>query len=161
MTVKITWQRILFIHGIIAFIVCGSIFDIVTDREHWPFSQYPMYSGIERRHFKRTRLFGVTQEGEISIAPNRCFGPFDEPRLVTAFRRMKKRPNNHQLSNKAIRSCLDRYEALRFSGIHNGPPLQGLRFYEIGLDLDVWARNKHQPYSRKLLYEVKVVDKKV
>jgi hypothetical protein len=153
-------QRVLLVNCIIVFIISASIFDIVTDREHWPFSPYAMYSNIQGRNFKWIRLFGVTQEGEIS-APNRCFGPFDEPRLVTAFRRMKKRPNNHQLSNKAIRYCLHRYEALRFSGIHNGPPLQGLRFYEIELDLDVWARNKHQPYPRKLLYEVKVVDKKV
>jgi hypothetical protein len=142
-------QRVLLVNSVIVFILTASIFDIVTDREHWPFSQYAMYSNIQGRDFKWIRLFGVTEDGEMPVAAN--LETFDEPRLVTAFRRMKKRPN---ALDKALRHYLARYEAMRLAGIHHAPPIQSLRFYEVVLDLDAWARNQDQLYSRKLLYAV-------
>jgi hypothetical protein len=148
-------QRVLLVNSIIAFIISASIFDIVTDREHWPFSPYAMYSNIQGRNFKWIRLFGVTQDGEIPLPA--YLKPFDEPRLVTAFRRMKKRPN---LLNEALYYYLARYKAMHLARLHHGPPLQGLRFYEIELELDDWARNKDRPYSKKLLYEITRLDKK-
>jgi len=34
-----------FVNLILAGFIAGSVYDIVTDQEHWPFSQYPMFSG--------------------------------------------------------------------------------------------------------------------
>ena len=153
-------QRVLLVNCIIVFIISASIFDIVTDREHWPFSPYAMYSNIQGRNFKWIRLFGVTQQGEIPLAGIQFLSSFDEPRLVTAFRRMKKRPNNHQLLNKALHYYRDRYEALRLSRTHTGPPLQGVRFYDITLDLDAWVQNRNQPTSMRLLDQIMLPDQK-
>ena len=45
---------------LVAFIA-GSAYDTITDQEHWPFSQYPMFSGTwSSPTFTWLRLFGVT-----------------------------------------------------------------------------------------------------
>jgi hypothetical protein len=143
-------QRALLVNSIIVFVISASIFDIVTDREHWPFSPYAMYSNVQERNFKWIRLSGLTEDGEIGLSSN--LRPFDEPRLVYAFRRLRKRPDNLK---KALQYCLSRYEAMGVAGIYTGPPIQGLRFYEVELDLDAWVRNKDQLYSKKLLYQIR------
>jgi hypothetical protein len=113
-----------------------------------------MYSGVQGRSFKWTRLFGVTQYGEIPLSAN--VKPFDEYRLVAAFHRMRKRP---KLVSEALHYSLARYKAMQVTRILHLPPLQGLRLYEIELELDTWARNKGRPHSKKLLYEVTRVEK--
>jgi len=85
-----TMARRLFLNLIFAFLILGSAYDIVTDQEHWPFSQYPMFSGEWRSPtFTWLRLFGVTADGrEIALASNRFIAPFDLSRLPKVLRRM-------------------------------------------------------------------------
>jgi len=50
---------------IFAAFIAGSVYDIVTDQEHWPFSQYPMFSSAwTSPTFTWLRVFGVTADGK-------------------------------------------------------------------------------------------------
>ena len=72
-------------------IVGGSAVDVVRDREHWPFSQYPMFSNIDHSHDHRTlRLHGVVRNSaqEVPLTDFAYVEPFDQCRLSTALSRM-------------------------------------------------------------------------
>jgi hypothetical protein len=148
-------QRIWLIYAVIAVIVGGSLFDIVTDTEHWPFSQYGMYSDYQQDYSTNIlRLFGVTEEEsphEISLREFNYIQPFDEARLGEALIPMLSRK---QLLSQALRDCLLRYEVLRHAGRHDGPPLQGIRLYQLFWKLDPWASNISRPDRKELIFEV-------
>src|SRR5688500_17914793 len=71
---------------LIAFIVGASLYDIVRDEEHWPFSQYPMFSRVTNsRELRWLRLYGVTHEAkEIALIRYSDVFPFDQSRLPKA-----------------------------------------------------------------------------
>jgi len=145
-------QRLLLVYTLYAVIVGGSLFDLIKDTEHWPFSQYAMYSQTEKfRSYTRLRLFGVTQEGaEIPLYDIRYLQPFDNSRLAAALELVAQK---HQLK-EAVLDCLLRYEALRRAGRHNGPALQAMRLYRVSWVLDPWATNIDHPDRKDLLVEV-------
>lgn len=150
-------QRVLLIYSLSAIILGGSLFDLITDTEQWPFSQYPMYSAAEKsRSLTVLRLFGVTAEKpqvEIPLIQFQYMQPFDSARLQTALQFIYAHRND-QLS-EAVRDCLVRYEALRRVGLHNGPRLQAIRLYRVYWVLDPWARNIDHPDRKDLLVEVR------
>lgn len=145
--------RVLFVHALIALLIGGSFFDIITGREHWPFSPYLMYSGVRREHSLSTLwLFGVTGETpprEVPLNAFRYIQPFHHTRLSRAFERMDVQARRAALSN-----CLTRYEKLRSAGRHDGPALKGLRLYDLEWELDPLARNINNPSRRELIAEV-------
>lgn len=147
-------RRLLLVYGLLAVILGGSLIDLIRDTEHWPFSQYPMYSGtVESRTFSSFRLFGVTENGsEIYLHDDmRFLQPFDNSRLPQAFERVAE---NNQLK-EAVVDCFRRYEALRRAGRHNGPRLQAMRLYRVYWVLDPWARNIDHPDHKDLFVEVR------
>jgi len=96
-------------------LIAGSAYDIVSDQEHWPFSQYPMFSGVWRSPtFTWLRLFGVTADGrEFPLDANRFIEPFDQSRLPKALRRILDGPDGQARVRTALADCLARYEDLR------------------------------------------------
>ena len=82
--------RRIVVNLVLVALIAGSAYDIVTDQEHWPFSQYPMFSGAWRSpRFSWLRLFGVTADGrEFPLDANRFIAPFDQSRLPKALRRI-------------------------------------------------------------------------
>lgn len=154
-------QRILFLNVVIVLLVAISLLGIVVDREHWPFSQYPMYSEVQREYsLSGLRLFAVMQVEPQHEMPLRDFDyirPFDQSRLTKALLRIKDEDNpkkRQQLLNEALLDCLTRYEKLRLTGHHDGPPLQGIRLYQLQWQLDARAENVDQPDHWELVAEV-------
>lgn len=148
--------RLLVAYAVGAVILGGSVFDSVNDTEHWPFSQYPMFSFLETRtdgRFTRLRLYGVTQQQpllEFPLDKNEYLEPFDNSRLPDALD-IARRENR---LTTALEDCLERYDALRVSGIHQGPALQALRLYRVTWTLDPRASNVNAPDLKELLAEV-------
>ena len=151
-------RRTWLVYAVIAGIIGGSLFDIITDSEQWPFSQYTMYSGLHRNHVRWLGLAGTSREGEIHLQSGYC-PPFDNTRLAIALRRIYGRPDGTDALGEALRYCAKQYEALRLAKIHNGPPLQAIRLYELEWEVDILARNKERPDSRKLISEVTLGDR--
>jgi hypothetical protein len=146
-------HRLFLVYALGAVIVGGSLFDLIRDSEHWPFSQYPMYSEtLTSRSFTWFRLLGVMQGGtEIQLHDNRYLQPFDNSRLEDA---LQHAFDKHQLK-EAVLDCFVRYEALRRAGRHNGPQLQAMRLYRLYWVLDPWARNIDHPDRMDFLVEVR------
>ena len=145
-----------FINLVIAFVVVGSAYDIVADQEHWPFSQYPMFSGVWRSPtFTWLRLFGVTTDGhEFALDANRYVAPFDQSRLPKALKRILDGPDADTRVHRALADCLARYEQLRRDKAHDGPQLAALRLYELEWTIDPQAANVDRPDRRAFIAEV-------
>ena len=149
-------MRRVLINGLLIGVVCGSLYDVLTDQEHWPFSQYPMFSGIwKSQSFTWLRLFGVTAEGrEFPLDANRYVAPFDQSRLPKALKRMTEMPDGEARVRSALPDLMARYEELRSAGAHDGPPLAALRLYELEWTIDRQAANVDHPDRRRFIAEV-------
>ncbi|HEY7460329.1 MAG TPA: hypothetical protein VIC59_00455 [Gemmatimonadota bacterium] len=148
-------RRILVVHLLLVAIVGGQLWSTLADRERWPFSPYAMYSTLEReRTLTWLRLYGVPERepaSEIPLLSDDQLAPFDQARLPAALGHMAGRRGDLR---EALRDCLERYETLRRSGRHDGPPLRGVRLYRVRWTLDPEARNVDRPDRRTLVLEV-------
>jgi hypothetical protein len=137
--------------------ILGSAYDIVADQEHWPFSQYPMFSGTWRSStFTWLRLFGVTADGrEFPLNENRYVSPFDQSRLPKALRQMLQKPDGPARVRTALSDLFARYEELRNDEWHDGPRIVAMRLYELEWTIQPNARNLDRPDRRELVAEVR------
>lgn len=150
-----TKGRLLAAYAVAAVIVGGSFYDFAADRETWPFSQYPMFSFIDappNGKFTILRLYGVTPQPsvEFPLDRNEYLEPFDNSRLQNA---LERNIGQQQLAI-GLKDCLRRYDALRASGIHQGPALQSLRLYRVTWTPNPQASNLNAPDSTEFLGEV-------
>lgn len=139
----------------------GSLLELALDPpyrgEHWPFSQYPMYSLMPRTEGVLRRLYGVEAGGsgrEIPLWDDEFVDPFDNSRLWFSWNRLDASPQRERLLPIALRDCLDRYEARRVQGLHAGPRLEAVRLYRLR-----WTPRHRdsapEASSRELLWEVR------
>jgi hypothetical protein len=149
--------RRLFVNCILIAFIAGSAYDTVTDQEHWPFSQYPMFSGVwSQRSFTWLRLFGVTGDGrEFALDANRFIAPFDQSRLPKVLQQMLDKPDGDQRIRIALPELYARYEQLRHDEQHDGPPIVALRLYELDWIIRPDAANVDAPEGRRLIAEVR------
>jgi hypothetical protein len=156
LTRNVTRRRRLFLNLVFAALIGGSLYDIAADEEHWPFSQYPMFSTLWRTPtFSWLRLFGVDAAGrEFPLSSNRYIQPFDQSRLPKALRKIMDGPNGAGDLHVALEDCLARYEALRLEGRHDGPPLTALRLYDLVWTIEPYAANLDAPDRKTLVAEV-------
>jgi hypothetical protein len=147
--------RLAVIYGLFVLILGGSFLDLIRDTEHWPWSCYPMYSEPERgTTFDDVRLYGVLASDrttEISLfTDERYLQPFDQSRIAEILRSVWDRPN----FDKALWNCLNRYDAARKAGEHDGPELAGLRVYHTFWTLDPYGRTIEHPDRKDLLAQI-------
>jgi hypothetical protein len=154
---KMTRARRALVNVVAAGLIGGSAYDIVTDQEHWPFSQYPMFSDVWRSPtFTWLRLFGVTADGrEFPLDSNRQIAPFDQSRLPKALRRMRDEPDGPARIRTAVADCLARYDELRLARVHDSPAVVAMRLYELEWTIDPAGANLDRPDRRELIAEVR------
>ena len=152
--VALSKSRRLVVYGLGVVIFGGALSDLIRDTEHWPFSQYPMFSKVKvSKTYSTLRLYGVVERSpliEIPLDRNVYLEPFDNSRLAAAL--------EHALEDKRVddglTDCLTRYEALRRAGVHHGPALVAIRLYSLTWILDPVAGNVERPDGKQLLAEV-------
>jgi len=149
--------RRVFVNLVLVAFIAGSAYDTITDQEHWPFSQYPMFSGTwTSPTFTWLRLFGVTAEGqEFPLDANRFVSPFDQSRLPKALRQMLEKPDREAQVRTALPDLYARYEQLRRDERHDGPAIVALRLYELEWTIHPDAANVDAPDRRRLVSEVR------
>jgi hypothetical protein len=132
-------------------ILVGSGASIVTGRELWPFSPYPMFSTVRRGPFLEQLWFeGVLPDGTgVPIPGPRAFRPLRLAQLTTALERLPK-----ERMEEALRDVLRRYGVERRAGRHDGPPLKGLRLYRMTFLPDPDPAGRDRPRSCELVAEV-------
>ena len=150
-------MRRTFVNLILAAFIAITAYDIVTDQEHWPFSQYPMFAEAwTSSSFSWLRVFGVTEDGrEFPLDANRYIAPFDQSRLPKALRRMREQPDGKARIETALRDVMARYEVLRRDDVHEGPPIVAMRLYELEWRIDPEAANVDRPERKTFIAEVR------
>ncbi len=145
---------------VVAVTTLGSLYDMVTDTEHWPFSNYRMYQRISWRQHEVSRMVmvGVTAGGEVPLVGNVYFEPLFDFRLTEGIRQVLGRRGGEALAEEAMLGALRLYEASRRRGEHDGPPLLGLRLERRVWKPEPWARNTDRPDQVLLLHEVQADD---
>ena len=140
------------------FITGGSLFELALDppyrQEHWPFSQYQMYSLLPRNQVSMRRLYGVEKGGtgrEVPLWDGEYVYPFDNARLWFSWNRLDASPKRESVLPVALGDVLARYEARRARGLHDGPPLEAVRLYLIHWTLGTPTNE----LPRELLWEVR------
>jgi hypothetical protein len=139
--------------AVTALVVVASAFEIVRDGDHWPLSSYSMFAELRTSEVRLKRLVGVHDGREVDLVVPLHLAPFHEARLMTAFRRLGRRDDGPRLRRDALAACLARYDELRRTSAHDGPELDGLRFYEVTWPLASGAANRDEP-TRRLIAEV-------
>jgi hypothetical protein len=141
---------------VLAGFIAGSAYDVATDQEHWPFSQYPMFAvAWANPTFTWLRVVAVTADGrEFPLTANAYIAPFDQSRLPKAMRRILAAPDGDDRIRVALRDVLARYEKLRRAGSHDGPPAAAMRLYQVEYTIDRDAANVDRPDRRLLVAEV-------
>ncbi len=145
-----TRSRRLLANLLVLGIVAGSAAAIATGRELWPFSPYPMFSGVHRETtVARHWIYGVLPDGrEVPLSDRRFFHPLRPAQLEAAFARLGPAERREGLDD-----ILSRYEARRAAGRHGGPRVTGLRLYRMTFELEADAGNRDRPLARELLAE--------
>jgi hypothetical protein len=146
------------VYGLVTVMVGGHLYDLVTDREHWPFSQYPMYAHAAREwSMLLPRLVGVRSDGggEVELWETRYLEPFDQSRLLQALQTILQEPDGRSRATAALADCLARYERRRRDGAHDGPALAGIRLYHVLWTLEPTAANVDHPDRRDLVLDVR------
>ena len=135
---------------VIAVVLGGSLFDILFDREDWPFSPYSMYASVQGKDFIATRLYGVTDHGEFSVIPKvgaRPASPYlgfdDQGRFLFALQRMPD-----EARRKALSYFWRRYDRQRSQGLHSGKALRELKLYRMTWRLDPSLPPSDHPLSK-------------
>jgi hypothetical protein len=152
-----TPRRLILAHLLIAAILGGSLYDIARGQEHWPFSDYPMFSTVHQRRVLDNwyRVFGVTSDGrEVAILKYEELWPLDQSRLPLGIRSIAQQPGNEARVEAALSDILRRYEERRIAGLHDGPAFEALRLYKLGWDLEANAANLDSPRTRVLVAQV-------
>ena len=155
--------RILLVNVVVLLLVFGHLFDIVKDEEHWPFSQYKLFTLINtERSLTRMHLYGVTQEISQHEFPLRSVDKrFNSSRTIAPIKKIYYTQRlgseeRQQKLNDALLDSLSTYEKRRLAGNLNGPSLQGVRLYEDTWSLDGQAQSMDDPPDhRELIVEVR------
>jgi hypothetical protein len=148
-------RRLIIVHVLILFVIAGSAYDIGTRQEHWPFSNYPMFSTVHRQPVLTwLRLFGVTADNrEIALLSYNDLWPLDQSRLPLGLRRIADAPAHGPRLQAAITDVMLRYNERRARGEITGPELRAIRLYKMGWRLEPFAANLDRPSTRELLAE--------
>jgi hypothetical protein len=86
----------------------GSAYDVATRQEHWPFSDYPMFSAIHRTTvLEWPRLFGVAADGsEVALVDYDYLWPLDQSRLPIGLRHIYRTERDLPRVHAALEDCL-------------------------------------------------------
>jgi len=146
-------SRLIFVHLLIVGVIGGSLYDIATRQEHWPFSDYPMFSTIHREAVLRwPRLYGVRPDGrEVPVTRYAELWPLDQSRLPLGLRAIYNQEGASRRIHDALLDVLQRYEARREAGEHEGGPFIAMRLYMVSWPLEPFAANLDEPSERQLL----------
>ena len=153
------WRRRGVTLGVLG-LLAAQTFEMVTGREHWPFSPYPMFSKIEEpTTLTRLRLLGLTPAGDtFELVRDAWLAPFDPVRLRIALTNLDRAGDADRLRT-ATADVARRYAARRAAGAHAGPPLTELRLVADTWPLVAGAANRDRPAERRVRVRVRVIQR--
>jgi hypothetical protein len=134
--------RVALVVLVAAFLVGGHLYDAWSQREHWPFSFYPMYGRVQRKpQLQMLSLFVITRDADGKKHRTRItsgdYVPLSSSRLrnilMASWGRDGTAPGAVRRTADILREYARIYELRRKLGLHNGSPL-----LEVQLCLMTW-----------------------
>lgn len=133
--------------------------DIVFGMEHWPSSNYPMYSRVEsRRRLKLLALVGEVSDGKgtrlVWLKDERVIPEISERRLrniLLATRDLGPARERDARFQQLLSDYFNLYEARRILGRHSGPPLLRAHLFELTWKFREGSKPRERPDQRRLL----------
>lgn len=149
------------VYAILAVIVGGHLVDMLFKREHWPFSDYPMWAFPSKGwEVKREMLRGVTDEPtprEVALVPKEL-DPIPYQMVVVNMQKASRavREGKPAEADRIIGGLLAHYNNRVSAGKNIGPKLAALRLYQVTwkMDTDASEASKRSPIGTALLYPV-------
>lgn len=156
------FRRLMVVYALIAFLVGGHLFDAAFAREHWPFSNYPMFARRATSPLGRYVLTclstgpdGTQQEIPLDWHWVPSLPPYKFDGELRHYSTGSK-PDPQKLQ-RMLADYIATYDARRQLGLHHGPPIHGLRLYQIEIPLTiplvVEGFHNGRPDRAKLLLE--------
>ena len=149
-----------FVYVLLGVLVIGHLVNAATEREHWPFGPYLMFSQASGGTTSSLlRMKGVTDEAmprEIMLSKVPAyFAPMPVYHIRLCFdRALWLRGGGKSKSLETLcHDYLARYEQRRLAGLHQGPPLKGLRLYRYEWTIQPDAANAATPDRVTLIYD--------
>jgi hypothetical protein len=151
-----------FVTRLTVLFVVAQLLAIAAKIEQWPLSYYPMFSKRQASELRWNVFYGVTAGGEeLKLQDSTYWSPFSAVKLSYALARARVRDEKQSREGTAkppalplaVEQALGIYERRRASAKHKGPPLVGLRLYEVTWRVDPALKNLDQPEQRKLLVD--------
>ena len=149
--------------GFISLLIGAHLVAIAFKIDQWPISYYGMFSRLQSEFLVLGGVYGVSTDGtEVELKEDAYWRPFDCPRLTHAIRKAQQRDKRMAIRNPNLKRprvpgvvthLLTHYEERRVRGLHAGPPLNGLRLYEVTWRLDPKLSNLDKPEKRELVFE--------
>lgn len=150
-----TARRLWIVNMLLLGITAGSLIDIVSGREHWPFSPYAMYSRLELdRTARKIMVFGVPEDltqDPFPLQARQFIRPFERTRLNTAMSLLYRSSQGERNIRLAAKDIWRRYSSLRRTKLNAGPRLKEVRVYEVWWQLRADASNVRSPDRKRLL----------
>ncbi len=157
-------ERKRFVLGVICVVLGAHYVAIVARLDHWPLSNYAMFARRREASVSSLVLMGVTAQGdEVRLQSNNYWQPYKSTKLAFCLREAKNQDARRARSAvgsppeptlpTAVKSLLAHYESRRQAGQHRGPPLAGLRLYDVTWRIEPTLGNLDRPDRQELLCE--------
>ncbi len=127
---------------------------ILTEQELWPFSPYRMYAEIQTSQLESFQAWAVTDSGERPLYADDFLPPFNNARLSQAIELLGAEGDSSDV-RRGAQNLLQLYEHARVAGLHDGPPIEGIRMYAVRWTIEPELRNVTTPDARHLVGEYK------
>ena len=146
-TPKSRWTRKPF-YILGSIVLAAQFIDVLMCREHWPFSHFPMYTGIQTEDYLRYRVEGVLADGtEVSLV--NYMVPLSPGKVSNVIANHGANPKQEHYQRSA-REFFDWYETNRMKSRHDGPEIKATRVYALNWLLREDASNIDSPVKTLL-----------
>ena len=154
--------RVWLVFALVALLVVGHGIDIYGQREHWPFSHYPMYARQEKKKRQELlSLFGLMRapgyRALARITDASYVPPLNEGRLRVILMAAYRRGTTEQHLADARRVMADymrTYEARRTAGLHDGPRMTEIYLYRLTWKLRPDGTHATRPWKSEPLIKL-------
>ena len=133
-------------------LIGGQAFDVVFEREDWPFSSYPMYSEPAPSTATRVEFVGIGPQGEFPLTPEIYLAPLDRSRFQRVLSLIRRGHDASSRQQAVAAALLRSYAGARTGERGADPPLFGVRTYDVRWSLESGAANRAAPDSRQLSF---------
>lgn len=147
--------RKVFASLIVLILIAGHAVVLITHRERWPFSMYPMFSSVSTSNYSEVRLVGVSADGSDVELSGKALAPFGPAGLREVLATAMRYPDT-PIARESLEALLDLLNRRQID--REEPEYAGIRTYLYRWSLDPKGPEFFTPEGRELKAEFSLED---